>query len=159
MQKYARLLAGEVVELMIPPEGFTIADCFVKQVADQFIKCPANITVGSKLSSAGEWTVKEDSAPTVVQSAPIEPDVPAKQSIKVSPVEFKLLFTSPERIAIKQLIETDQVIEDFFSIIDDPRLTCVDLGLNQTVDALSYLVQLDVITADRKAEILTGELK
>lgn len=158
MQKYARLLAGEVVELVIPPEGSTIADCFVKQIADQFIKCPANITVGSTLSSAGKWTVKADSTPVVVPPAAIEP-APAKQSIKVSPVEFKLLFTSSERIAIKQLIETDQVIEDFFSIIDDRRLTYVDLGLNQTSDALSYLVQLDVITEDRKAEILTGELK
>jgi hypothetical protein len=130
MQKYARLIAGEVVELIIPPEGFTITDCFVKQIADQFIKCPDNITVGSTLSNTGKWVVKEDSVPVVVPSAPIEPDVPTKQSIKVSPVEFKLLFTSPERIAIKQLIETDQAIEDFFSIIDDSRLTCVDLGLN-----------------------------
>jgi hypothetical protein len=100
MQKYARLIAGEVVELMIPPEGFTIADCFVKQIADQFIKCPANITVGSTLSNTGKWVVKEDSVPVVVPSAPIEPDASAKQSIKVSPVEFKLLFTSPERIDV-----------------------------------------------------------
>lgn len=95
MQKYARLIAGEVVELIIPPEGFTITDCFVKQIADQFIKCPDNITVGSTLSNTGKWVVKEDSVPVVVPSAPIEPDVPTKQSIKVSPVEFKLLFTSP----------------------------------------------------------------
>lgn len=75
---------------------------------------------------------------------------------KVSPVEFKLLFTAPERVAIKAARATDTVIDDFFDIVEDVRLTHVDLGLKSTQDALSYLEGLGLIAAGRKAEILTG---
>src|SRR5574343_1577031 len=47
----------------------------------------------------------------------------------VSPPEFKLLFTSNERVAIKAARSTDPVIADFMDIVEDPRLTTVNLAL------------------------------
>lgn len=79
--------------------------------------------------------------------------------LKISPVEFKLLFTSLERVAIKEARQTDPVVADFFEIVEDPRLTFVDLGLQSTHDALGYLVSLGLITSDRKAKILAGDLQ
>ena len=78
---------------------------------------------------------------------------------KVSPVQFKLLFTPMERVAIKAERATDPVIDDFFDVVDDPRLTFVDLGLQSTKDAISYLVRKNMITKDRADEVLSGVLK
>ena len=78
---------------------------------------------------------------------------------KVSPVEFKLLFTSAERIAIKAARETDPIVDDFYSIVDDPRLTEVDLSLTSTQSAIEYLIAQNLIQADRKFSILNGELQ
>lgn len=88
---------------------------------------------------------------------------------KVSPVEFKLLFTSAERLEIKRhrlgdeaatpALAPDAIIGDWFDIIDDPRLTTVDLALQSTQDGLAYLVSKGIITEARMAEILTGEVR
>ena len=75
---------------------------------------------------------------------------------KVSPVQFKLLFTSPERVAIKAIRTTDAIVDDFYDIIDDARLTEVDLNLQSVQDALDYLTALGLLAAGRKAEILLG---
>jgi len=75
---------------------------------------------------------------------------------KVSPVQFKLLFTSQERVAIKAARTTDAILDDFYDIIDDPRLTEVDLALQSVQNALDYLTALTLIGAGRKAEILLG---
>lgn len=90
---------------------------------------------------------------------PVQIPAQAVISPKVSPVEFKLLFTGPERVAIKAALVTDPVIDDFYDIVDDPRLTHVDLGLQSTQDALSYLVSLGLLTVERCAEILNGTVK
>lgn len=82
----------------------------------------------------------------------------------VSPVEFKLLWTSQERAAIKTLKDTDPIVDDFYEIIDDPRLTLVNLSLTSTQQAVDYLlaklVAADVLTeeqvADRREAILSG---
>lgn len=76
--------------------------------------------------------------------------------VKVSPVQFKLLFTAPERVAIKA--STDPVVQDFFEIVNDPRLTFVDLGLQSTKDAIGYLQSKGLLTGERAAAILTGTL-
>lgn len=88
-------------------------------------------------------------------------------SVKVSPVEFKLLWTSPERIALKTLRETDSILDDFFSIVEDIRLTEVNLGLESTKQAVSYAVAQLVSNGTinqsesevRIEEILSGQLK
>ena len=83
-------------------------------------------------------------------------DINATTSKEVSPVEFKLLFSSAERIAINS--STDAVVKDFLSIINDPRLSVVNLGLKSTVDALTYMASIGLIAEDRIPEILRGEM-
>ncbi len=87
---------------------------------------------------------------------PVEPVPPEPVYPKVSPVEFKLLFTSAERIAIKAAKETDPILEDFFEIVEDPRLTQVDLGLTSTQQAIQYLAGIGIIAQDRISIILSG---
>lgn len=99
----------------------------------------------------GVWTPKPAPEPTPAPE-PIPPTPP-----KVSPVEFKLLFTAPERVAIKT--SDDPVVQDFFELINDPRLTHVNLALQSTQDALDYLTATGVLASGRKAEILTGNVQ
>lgn len=107
---------------------------------------PDDVKVGVELID-GEW----------VNPAPIEPVEPEIVYEKVSPIEFKMLFTMSERLAINPLKQTDEIIKDWFEILDDARLTFVDLGLKSTQDALNYLVTLGILTEDRKLQILRNE--
>ena len=75
---------------------------------------------------------------------------------RVSPIEFKLLFTPMERIAITAATPTDPVLADFFSLIDDPRLQFVNLDLVSTQQAVGYLAQQGLIAPDRIPVILSG---
>lgn len=77
----------------------------------------------------------------------------------ISPVEFKLLFTPQERLAIKAEIVNDDVLEDLFTILDDPRLKEVNLNLESNKAVMDYLESKGLITAERKAEIMTGIMK
>jgi hypothetical protein len=74
----------------------------------------------------------------------------------VSPVQFKTLFTSAERIAIKTLKSTDPVVEDFYDILDDPRCTKIELTAPSTRHALEYFVTLGLLEANRVDEILSA---
>lgn len=83
----------------------------------------------------------------------------------VSPVQFKLLWTSAERISLRSLRTSDVVLQDFFDIIEDPRLTAVDLYLQSTQDGVTYAVNALVTAgtipaenaATRISEILSGK--
>jgi len=93
----------------------------------------------------------------VVPTVPTEPVEPINTDFYIiSPVQFKLLFTSEERVSIKSARTSDPVIDDFFDIIDDPRLSEVNLQLNSTIDALSYFVTKKLITEERKNQILNN---
>jgi len=91
----------------------------------------------------------------------LEPERP-----RVGPVEFKLLFTSAERLTLKELRNTDAALADFFEIIEDPRLQYVDLSLGSTaagVDhCLSLLINAEIIAENeadtRREQILSGTL-
>jgi len=103
------------------------------------------------------WDGEEFSAPPA--PVPVYPSA-------ISPVTFKLLFTAPERIALKALKGTDAVIADLFDLLDDPRLTHVNLQLTTNQQAVQYcfskLVNEGVVAeADapaRIAAVLSGEL-
>lgn len=81
---------------------------------------------------------------------------PPLEVLSLSPIEFKLLFLPSERVAIKQLRATDPMVEDFMSIVEDPRITHIDLSLQSTRYALAYLEEKGLITATRLQQILTG---
>lgn len=148
--KYARLNQyNSVIELYTPPDGFSISDCFVPDIVAQFVACPQDAEIGW-LYIDSNWEAPTAPPGPAEQSS----DAVAVESIQVSPIEFKLLFTAPERVAIKTIATTDPLVEDFLAIIDDSRLTVVDLSLKSTIDALTYLESLQLITSTRKAEIL-----
>jgi hypothetical protein len=75
----------------------------------------------------------------------------------VSAIQYKMLFTSAERIAAKA--STDPVIVDLQELLNDPRTDSVDLALQSISDALDYMTYIGLIMVGRKAEILTGEVK
>lgn len=85
----------------------------------------------------------------------------------VSAIQFKLLWTSAERINIKELRKTDPVIDDFMSIVDDPRVELIVLSLDSVQNAIQYtlgaLHQKGVFSEEqiavRLTEILAGQTK
>lgn len=105
---------------------------------------PDDIVVGAELVNA-KWANPIIEVTTVIDAIVILP--------MVSPVEFRMLFKSEERIAIKT--STDAVVQDFFEIINDPRLTYVDRNLQSVKDALAYLESINLIAAGRAVEILS----
>lgn len=141
MSTYARMVGGVAVDIITTDP----AQSFVPELAAQFIPAPDGTQQGAKFDGK-IWT-----APAPANQTPAQ-DVGAV----VTPPEFKLLFTSPERIAI--YASDDPVVIDFLRIIDDPRLTEVKLGLQSTQDALAYLASKSLIAADRVAEISTGQI-
>lgn len=76
---------------------------------------------------------------------------------EISPVEFKLLFTPQERIALRAAKATDIVLQDFFDIAEDLRLTKIELTLSSTIAALDYMVSKGFLTAERAAKIKLGQ--
>ena len=145
--KYARIINNQAVDVRAEhPEGF-----FTPEIAAQFQYVPDDVENGWILED-GVWT-----APVIPEPAPA-PE-PVINYAKVSPIEFKLLFTSQERVAIKSARNTDPVVDDFYDIVEDPRLTHVDLGLQSTQYALAYMAANGLIAESRVAEILTGKVQ
>ena len=81
---------------------------------------------------------------------------PEKVYPKVTPLEYKMLFTVQERIAIKEAKVTDEILQDGFEILEDPRLTVVDLGLASNHGFIDYMVTLGLVTTERADEIKSG---
>jgi hypothetical protein len=123
------------------------AELFHPDIAAKYdTQVPDDIVPGATLVD-GVWV-----NPAPVEPVAPEPTVPVAPT--VGPIEFKLLFTSGERIAIKT--STDPIVQDFYEITSDPRLTHVDLGLKSTQDAIAYLVSVDILSQERADAILTG---
>ncbi|WP_067101822.1 hypothetical protein [Marinomonas atlantica] len=146
---YGRIKNGVVVDIAVDPNTQ-----FHPILAAEFIEIPNEVQAG--------WTFNgTDYAPTVVPDPePIEPEQ-VKRSI-ISPVEFKLLFTLSERVAIAELRKTDPILEDFYSLLDDSRLTAVDLSAASILEGVDYVIN-ELFNAGkvenvetRKAQILGG---
>lgn len=133
MTTYARVIDNTAIEVFTPPDGFTIDDCFHPDVAALFEVVPDSVTPNS-VRNGGVWTIHMPA-----DAAPPKPGDPTFTDYpEVSPVEFKLLFTSMERIAIKAARSNDPVIDDFMSIVEDPRLKALDLKLDSNKQAIEY---------------------
>ena len=145
MSNFARIINNVAVDVSTNPQ-----EQFHPDIAAEFEPVPDDVQAGWARNEAGEW---EAPAPTP------EPTPAPTESPKVSPVEFKLLFTPQERVATKAARATDQVIDDFYDIVEDPRLTYVDLGLQSTHGALSYMVSVGLLTEARRDEILAGKIQ
>jgi len=136
------------------------AECYTPDIAAHYSTEVSDEAQNGWILVNGQWEAPPQPEP---QPAP----EPAVTYPKVSPVEFKLLWTSAERTTIKTLRATDPIVDDFYDIIDDPRLTFVDLGLQSTQAAISYLlsklVAATILTEEqaiaRQTDILSGVFK
>ena len=95
----------------------------------------------------GVLTKRPIPEPVIPEPAPFVPPT-------VSVVQYKMLFTSQERIAAKN--STDPVIIDLQDLLNDPRTLTVNLALKSISDALDYMTSINLLAPGRKAEILTG---
>ena len=142
--KYARVINNTAYDVREEsPDGF-----FTPEIANQFIEVPDEVKELSFFDGAKWNDYIEPSQPV------IQPLIPV-----ISPVEFKLLFTPQERLAIKTARETDEILDDLFTILDDPRLKEVNLNLESNKAIMAYLEGKGLITSERKAEIMTGIMK
>jgi len=140
MGNFARILNDVAVDVSNNPTAE-----FHPDVASQFESVPAKVRQGW-VRVDGQW-----SAPTPT------PQREAPSVTQVTPVEFMLLFTSAERVAIKSARPSDAVIDDFFDILEDPRMTIVNLTSQSTKDALAHFVDKKLVTQSRADEILSGK--
>lgn len=143
MSKQARIVNSVAVDVVTGDP----AEFFHPDIAKDFVPVPDQVESGWSVT-AGKW-----SAPT-----PVEPTTPAPVYPKVSPVEFKMLFTSMERVAIRTARATDPTVDDFFDLVEDPRLSYVDLALPSVQGALHYLAATQLIADARIPEILSGNV-
>ena len=95
----------------------------------------------------------------LIKPEPQEPQPVAPQpepDILVSPIEFKLLFKLHERVAIKAARVTDPIVDDFMEIVEDVRLTHVNLSLSSTKEGVNYLESVGLVGEGRAALILSN---
>lgn len=151
--KYARIKNNRVVDIATDPTSQ-----FHPDLAVEFVEVPEQVGRGWLLGEDGSWTAPPERGP--------KPETKPKPP-KVSAIEFKLLWTPTERVALNKLRETDDLLADFWALIEDPRLTQVDLNLASTKQAVTYavekLVEVEEISEDskesRKKEVLSGKLQ
>ncbi|EEE46676.1 hypothetical protein [Roseibium alexandrii] len=149
--KFARIASGIAVEVISwDPSGRYPADWV-------WVECPENTVQGAAYDGN---TFTNPPEPVVA-----EPETESRR--EVSPVEFKMLFTSAERIAInnkRKDTSTENetvkaVLDDWYSIVDDPRLSAVNLQLQSTIDGVNFLVTIGILTAERAVQVLAGEIQ
>lgn len=85
----------------------------------------------------------------------------------VSPIKFKMLWSSQERVAIKDLRAANAIVDDFMGLVNDPQLTEVVMSLESVQNAIWYtlagLAAAHVIAPEdiavRHAAIVSGVLQ
>ncbi len=72
-------------------------------------------------------------------------------------MEFLLLLTLAEQAAIRAAAPNDPQVGILVSMVDDARLTFVDLTHPTVVEAIQYLADKPgLLTADRAVRVLAG---
>lgn len=142
--KYARIINNIAIDVRTEsPENY-----FIPEIAAEFKEVPDQVE--------DHWYLINDvwTAPIIPEPIVVAPLIPI-----ISPVEFKLLFTPQERMAIIAERANDPILDDLFSILDDVRLKEINLNLESNKAVMAYLESKGLITAERKAEIMTGIMK
>ncbi len=153
---YARMQDELVVEVFTPPAGLTLADCFHAAVAALFREVPDEVTPGSTIDEAGNWTIADRPEPV----APPPPPLPV-----LTAMQFYLAFTPSERIAIKT--SADPMVKEFWDTygLAVQSNAGVDPNLVSVQESLAYLAQPTtadppgagiLASPDRVAQILAG---
>lgn len=142
MKKYARVLDGVAVDVCHDPETH-----FHPTLVMDFIEVPSAVMPGWLLTG-NTWAAPE----------PATVDAPKEiGNLKPSPMEFLLLLTLVEQAAIRAAAPSDPQVGILVSMVDDTRLTFVDLTHPTVIEAIQYLVGAPaLLTADRAARVLVG---
>ena len=101
------------------------------------------------------WDGTTLTKPVIPEYVP-PPPAPVKPPT-VKAIDYKMLFTSAERIASKA--STDPVMVDLMTLLDDPRTTHIDLSRPSLGESLDYMTSIGILAVGRKAEILTGVVR
>lgn len=148
--KYARIIGNVAVDVRdTDPDGY-----YAPNVAAEFQEVPDSVENGWLLD--GEtWE-----APVIPVIEPVEP---TPEPLHLTPVEFKMCFTSTERVAITTIRDDDAhpasaTLKDIYSILDDPRLSFVDLRLQSSLDLIDFLVTIGCLTPERAAMVKAGTI-
>ena len=141
--KYARVLDNTIYDICPgdPSEYYhpDVAQLYTEEVEDY-------VLVGAQYNGT-DWV---NPIPTEKLKAILA------MPVNVSPVEFMLFFTSAERVTLKAARNTDAVVDDFFDILEDQRLTEINMGLPSTSEILDYFISQGYLDSSRKSEILLG---
>lgn len=144
MTNYARVIDNVAVDVTTDLEN-----TFHPDLAKEFVEVPDKVQRGWVLNG------KTWKAPEVVEPLPAPADEPIRTV--VTPPQFKLLLTLQERLALRQAAVDDPAIADFLSMLEDPRLTEVDLTNKGVIEAMQYAVSKELLTQERMERILKGQ--
>jgi hypothetical protein len=145
MTKYARIVDGRAVDVVDTDP----AELFHPEVAEQFITVPDDTSTSDHFDGEA-WTKY------------VPPELPAVLPVPpvVTPPEFKLLILD-ELPEIMEAAQTDIKIAAFMEVVNDPRLTEVDLSLKSVQNGLKYCLKqigrTDTVISERMDEILSGK--
>lgn len=144
MKTYARNVNGQAIDVTATDN---IAALFHPDVAAQFVEVPDGTQDGATLSG-GQW-VNPTPAPAAAPKPP-----------SITPPQFKLLML-PDLAEIMEAAKTDTTMATFLDVVNDPRLTEVDLSLQSVQNGIQYCLTKIGRTADqidaRMTQILTGK--
>ena len=146
MNNYARIVDGIAVDVSTDP-----VNSFHPDLVPEFFKVPAYVTHG--------WRLNGDAWQAPSNAAPVAPESPTDVgNLTPTPPEFLLLLTLQERVAIRAAGPTDLVVEDILKMLDDPRVTFIDLTNPSVIEALNYLTTTEppLLTTERAARVLAG---
>lgn len=156
--KFARIIENVAVDVTdADPAGR-----FHPSLAAEFTAVPIEVVEGSRLDD-GAWT-----AP-----APVEPSPEPAQPIQMAIIDFLRLFTPAElagfnalRKTVAALAPADYGDPDKAALVgfevglthyDALRAGLIELDHPETIQWLSLLVPLGVLTQERLAQVLTGQ--
>lgn len=160
--KFARIVDGVAADVVDADP----ADLFHPLIAAEFVQVPDEVVAGSALVD-GVW---------IAPPAAEEPE-PARVPVQMAVIDFLRLFTTDELAGFNALRKTCQALqpadyaaaaagdqvkaalvgfEVFLTFYDALRAGLIELNHSETVQGLSLLVPLGVLTAPRLAQVLAG---
>lgn len=146
MINYARIIDGVAIDVSTDPDN-----SFHPTLAVEFVQVPAYVSHG--------WRLNGDAWQAPSEVAPVMPDAPAETgNLTPTPPEFLLLLTLQERVAIREAAAADLVVQDLLRMVDDPRVTFIELTNPSVVEAIHYLTTTEspLLTIERAARVLAG---
>lgn len=144
--KYAWIENDKIRDVVINPQ-----EAFPAEIAKFY-----NVEVPEQSQNGDHWSqgVLTKFTLTPPEEVSVEPTVVVPP--KVTVIEWKMLFTTQERIAAKT--STDPVIQDLQELMNDPRTVNVDLSLVSIQQALDYMTVIGILAPGRKDQILLGKV-